>query len=184
MGLFKKDPLKVIFEDYDRGDCEDILVTAREISGNDRRVSAAVESAIDDPKKFIKQSAKSFGERGIELDDEDLANEYNADELLFLAMLDELEMFEYAFEFDYKCELEDFLWGLTQMKTYDLIKDVIRTIELDENGDIEKWGREVNKALGGKAYICYMHIDSDSYPLAIVTPEAFEKIPIPFITVM
>lgn len=184
MGLFKKDPLKEIFEDYDREDCEDILETALAISGNDRRVAAAVDAALNDPKKYIKQNEKRFNERGIKLDDEDLANGFDADELLFLAMLGELEMFDYAFEFDYKCELEDFLWGLTQMKTYDLIKDVIRTIELDENGDIEKWGREVNKTLGGKAYICYMHIDSDSYPLAIVTPEAFEKIPIPFITVM
>lgn len=184
MGLFKKDPLKVIFEDYERADCEDIIETARAISGNDRRVVAAVDAALNDPKKYMKQNAKRFAERGIELDDEKLADKFDSDELLFLAMLDELEMFEYAFEFDYKCELEDFLWGLTQMKTYDLIKDVFRTIELDEDGDIEKWGREVNKALGGKAYICCMHIDSDSYPLAVMTFEAFEKIPIPFITVM
>lgn len=184
MGLFKKDPLKEIFEDYDRGDCEDILETARAISGNDRRVAAAVNAALDDPKKYIKQNASRFSERGIELDDEDSLDGLDADELLFLAMLDELEAFDYAFEFDYKCGLEDFLWGLTQIKNHELIKDVLKTIELDEDGDIEKWGKQINKALGGKAYVCYMYIDSDSYPLTVVTPEAFEKIPLPFITVM
>lgn len=184
MGLFKKDPLKEIFEDYDRGDCEDILETARAISGNDRRVAAAVDSALDDPKKYIKQNEKRFNERGIEFDEKNLADDLDADKLLFLAMLDELEAFEYAFEFDYKCELEDFLWGLTQIKNYDLIGNVIRAMELDEDGDIEKWAKDINKALGGKAYICYIHIGSDSYPLTIVTHEAFEKIPIPTIVVM
>ena len=71
MGLFKKDPLKEIFADYYREDCEDILETARAISGNDRRVVAAVNAALDDPRKFIRQNAKRFDERGIELDDED-----------------------------------------------------------------------------------------------------------------
>lgn len=128
MGLFKKDPLKEIFADYDREDCEDILETARAVSGNDRRVVAAVNAALDDPRKFIKQNTKRFDERGIELDDEDSLDGLDADELLFLGMLDELEAFDYAFEFDCKCELEDFLWGLTQIKNYDLIKDVIRTL--------------------------------------------------------
>ena len=185
MGLFKKkDPLDDIFEDYDRADCEDILETARALSENDRRVVAAVNSALDDPKGYIKRSAKQFAERGIKLDGETALDGLDADELLFLAMLDELEMFDYAFEFDCKCGLEDFLWGLTQIKTYELIKDVVRTTELDEEEDIEKWGRAINKALGGRYSLCYIHIDGGRYPLAIVTPEAFEKIPIPFITLM
>lgn len=184
MGFFDANPLNEIFEDYDREDCENILETARAVSENDRRVVAAVEAALNDPKKYIKKNAERFAERGLELDDEDSFDGLDADELLFLAMLDELEAFDYAFEFDWKCSAEDFLWGLTQIKTHGLIKDVLRTIELDEDGDIETWGKQINKALGGKAYICYMHIDSDSYPLAIMTYETFEKIPIPFIVVM
>lgn len=184
MGLFKKDPLKEIFEDYDRADCEDILETAKAISGNDRRVAAAVDAALADPKKYIKQNAKRFDERFINIGDEDIIDEFDAEELLFLAMLDELEAFDYAFEFDWKCSLEDFMWGLTQIKNYELIKDVVRNPELDEDGDIEQWGKEINKALDGAAYICYMHIDGDCYPLTIVSPEAFEKIPLPMIVVM
>lgn len=185
MGLFKKkDPLEKIFEEYDRENSEDILETARALSGNDRRVAAAVDAALGDPKKYINRNVKRFAERGIELDNKDTLNGLGVDELLLFAMLNELETLEYVFEFNRKCGLEDFLWGLTQIKTYDLIKGVIRTIELDENGDIEKWGREINKALGGRYCLCYIHIDGDSYPLAIVTPEEFEKIPLPFITVM
>ena len=184
MGLFKKDPLKVIFEDYDRTDCEDILETAKAISGNYRRVTADINEALNDPKKFVKQNAKRFDERFIDINDEEIIDELDADEMLFLAMLDELEAFDYAFEFDWKCALEDFLWGLSQIKNYDLIKDVVRKLELNEEDNIEQWGKQINKALDGTAYICYMHIDSDSYPLTIVSPEAFEKIPLPFITVM
>ena len=184
MGLFKKDPLKVIFEDYDRADSEDILETAKAISGSDRRVVGDINDLLDDPKKFIKQNAKRFDERFIDITDEEIIDEFDADEMLFLAMLDELEAFDYAFEFDWKSSLEDFLWGLTQIKSYELIKDIMRKIELDEESDIEHWGKEINKALDGAAYICYMHLDSDSYPLTIVSPEAFEKIPLPFITVM
>lgn len=184
MGWFDANPLNEIFRNYDREDCEGILETARAITENDRRVVAAVEAALNDPKKYIKQNASRFSERGIELDGKDIADDLDADELLFLAMLNELETFEYAFEFDCKCSAEDFLWGLTQIKTHEHIKDVLRTIELDGDGDIEKWGKQLNKALGGNAYICYMHIDSDSYPIAVMSPEAFEKIPLPFIFVM
>ena len=180
MGLFrKKDPLEKIFAGYSREDSEDILETAKALSGSDRRVTAAVGAALDDPIGYINRNIKRFEERGIKFD-----GGLDADELLLLAMLIELKTLEYVFEFNEKCGLEDFLWGLTQIKTYDRIKDVIRTLELDENGDIEKWGKEINKALGVKFYLCCIYIDDGSYPLAIVTPEEFEKIPLPFIILM
>ncbi|MBD5129656.1 MAG: hypothetical protein HDT43_07010 [Ruminococcaceae bacterium] len=180
MGLFKKKaPLEKIFADFDRADCEDILETAKALSGSDRRVAAAVDAALEDPKGYINRSAKRFEERGIALD-----GSLDADELMLFAMLNELETLEYVFEFSGKCELEDFLWGLTQIKTYDRIKDVVRTLELDENGDVEAWGKEINKALDAEFYLCYIYIDDGSYPIAIVTPEEFERVPLPFVMIM
>lgn len=184
MGLFKKDPLKEIFEDHDREDCEDILETARLISGDDPEVVKAVSSALDNPIKYVKENVERYSERGIELDDEDSFEDLDADEFLFLGMLDELEEHGFAFEFDYKCELEDFLWGLEKTNNYSLIKDVIKTLKLNEDDDIEVWGKEINSALGDKARLIYIYIDSDSYPVAIVTTETLEKIPISMVMAM
>lgn len=193
MGLLKKDPLKEIFKDYEREDDEDILETAKLISNNDPEVVKAMDLALNDPIKYIKQNAERFSERGIELDDPDSFEELDADEFLFLGMVDELEEHGFAFEFDYKCELEDFLWGLEQIENYDLIKDIIPTVELDENDDVEKWGKEINAAidkawgtdnLDEKAALCYIDIDSDSYPLTVLTYGTLSALTIPFIMAM
>ncbi len=182
MSFARKDPLKEIFKDYDRGNFEDILETARAISGGNRRVVAAVDAALDDPKKYIKQNAKRFEERGIRLDD--IPDGLDADELLMFAMLDELEIFDYVFEFNAEYERADFLWRLSRLKTYGLIKDAVGGLVLDEDGNVETWGKAINGALDGKAYICYIHIEGENYPLAIMTHETFEKIPLPFVVVM
>ena len=184
MGLFKKDPLKEIFADYEYGDNDDILETAKAISGNDAEVVNQTEFALKEPVKYIKQYAERFSERGIELDDEDSVKDMDSDELLWLAMFDELEEQNFVFEFDYKCELEDFLWGLEQIKNYSLIRDVMQTLKLRGDEDIEAWGKEINDALGGKAFVCYIYIDSDSYPLTIVTAKAFENITNPMVIQM
>lgn len=184
MGLFKKDPFKALLRDYDREDCADILETARGISQNDPEVVKAMGSALDNPKDYFKQNAERFAERGIDFGDESFADELDIDELLFLAMVDELEEHGFAFEFDYKCELADFLWGLEQLKTYELIKDVLPNVKLDESEDIEKWGAAINAALGEKAVVSYIDIDSDSYPVAIMTWDALQSVPIPFVMAM
>lgn len=184
MGLFKKDPLEKLFKDYEYGDNDDILETAKAVSGNDAEVVSQMEFALKEPVKYIRENAERFEERGIEIDDEDSFDEMDSDELLLLAMVDELEEHGYEFELDWKCELEDFLWGLEQIKGYALIKDVTQTLDLSEDDDAEEWGKQINAALGGKAYICYIDIDSDSYLLTIVSAETLEKISLPFIIAM
>lgn len=187
MGLFKKDLLKEIFKDYEREDHEDIFETAKLISGNDAEVMTAMEAALSDPVKYLKETAEQFSERGIEFDDEDSFEDLDADEFLYLGMVNELEEHGYAFEFDYKCGLEDLLWGLEQTKNYSTIADVISTIELNEKDDIEVWGKSLNEALdnnGDKARLIYIDIGSDSYPVAVVTADTLEKIPIPMIMAM
>lgn len=181
MGLLKKDPLKEIFKDYEN---DDILEAAKMVSSNDAEVVRQMDFALKTPVKYINQYAERFSERGIELDDPDSFEDLDSDDLMFIAMVDELEERNYAFEFDYKCGLKDFLWGLEQLKNYSFIKDVIRTIKLDENEDVEAWGKQINEALGEKAVLCYIYIDSDSYPLTILTAEELEKIPIPMIMAM
>ena len=184
MGLFKKDPLKAIFKDYEREDHEDIFETAKIISGNDPEVMAAMEAALSDPVKYLKENAEQFSERGIYLDDEDSFEDLDDDEFLYLGMVNELEEHGFAFEFDWKEELEDFLWGLEQTKNYGLIEDVIKSVKLDRSDDVEAWGKLINEALGDKAKLIYIDIDSDSYPVAIVTADALEKPILPMVISM
>lgn len=42
--------------------------------------------------------------------------------------------------------------------------------------DIDAWGEEINLALSGKAYVCTIDTDSDSYGIIIVTEKILEKI--------
>ena len=80
----------------------------------------------------------------------------DSDDDCWLSMVDLLDEEGYAFGIDYKCELEDFLWALKQLKTYSLIDINLSSLNLNENEDVESWGEEINTALGGRAYICMM----------------------------
>lgn len=163
-------------EDYEREECKYLAEIAALISKNDAEVVKAVEFAIDNPKKYLKRNAERFDDRSIDFSDEDFTDEFEPEELLFLAMVDELDRGGYAFEVDWKCGLEDFIWSLEQMKPYGLISDVISHLEFDEDNDVETWGKTLNAALGDRARLGYIDIDSDSYVLIIVTPEVFAKI--------
>lgn len=168
--------LNKFLKDYEREECEYFAEIAALISKNDAEVVKAVKSAIDNPKRYLKQNAERFDNRSIDFSDEDFIDEFEPEELLFLAMVDELDSHGYAFEVDWKCSVEDFVWSLEQMKTYGLISDVISPLELDEDGDVETWGKTLNAALGDRARLGYIDIDSDSYVLIIVSPEVFAKI--------
>lgn len=100
----------------------------------------------------------------------------DSDDDCWLSMVDLLDEEGYAFGIDYKCELEDFLWALKQLKTYSLIDINLSSLNLNENEDVESWGEEINTALGGRTYICMIDIDSDSYELIIVNADVYEKI--------
>lgn len=100
----------------------------------------------------------------------------DSDDDCWLSMVDLLDEEGYAFGIDYKCELEDFLWALKQLKTYSLIDINLSSLNLNENENVESWGEEINTALGGRAYICMIDIDSDSYELIIVNADVYEKI--------
>lgn len=95
---------------------------------------------------------------------------------LWLDMTEKLEEYGYAFSIDYKAELEDFLWSLEQLKSYSLIEACVSSLKLNPEMNIDAWGEEINLALSGKAYVCTIDTDSDSYGIIIVTDEIFEKI--------
>lgn len=91
-------------------------------------------------------------------------------------MVDELEEEGYLISVDYKCELEDFLWALSQINNYSLIESAVSGLEFDESSDAEEWGRKINLALNGEAYVCMIDIDSDSYELIIAAADVYKEI--------
>lgn len=91
--------------------------------------------------------------------------------MFWISLVDELAAKEFVFEVDYKCELEDFIHALSRIHSYDTIKAAVDGIQFDENESAEKWGAQINAALGDDAAVCYFDIDSDSYPLVILSGE-------------
>lgn len=168
--------LNNLLEDYEREDYEDILETAGAISANHKDVMKTLSSALDNPKKYFKNNTQRFLERNIDFQDEDLEDEIDLDDLFFLAMIDELSEYGYVYEVDWKCSLEDFLWSLKQLKNYSMISHILPTVDLDENFNVDMWIEKINESLDKKAYICYVDIDSDSFPLIIASPETYQLI--------
>lgn len=165
-----------LLKDYKWKDYEDILEMAKAISANHKDVMKQLESALENPKEYFVKNTKRFNQRGIDFQSEALENGTDLDEIFFLAMIDELQEYGYLYEVDWKCSLEDFLWSLKQLKNYSMISHIISSIDLDENFNADMWMEKINDALDGKAYICYVDIDSDCFPLIIASPETYRLI--------
>lgn len=173
--MANKHPLEVIFENYDRSQFEYMLRDAAAISRDDPEVVKAIEEMLADPVEYLKQNADTFEERGIELSDNDLPDYFDEDDLLEMAKIDALEEGFYMVEVDEKCDIDDFFDALEEIETYDLIAAEMPRIknELDADAGVEEWVYRINELLDGKAYVIYNDIDTDSYPLTIVSSETY-----------
>lgn len=170
MGLFSK-----LFgnEKKPEKDCSYIVSIAENITGADEAVLSPLRECVADPWGYGEKNAERYDERGIDTSDRD---ETDADEICWIGMVDELAENGYLFSTDYNSDPEDFLWGLSKLKSYNLIEAVVSGMKLDETLDIDAWGEEINLALNEKAFVCMIDIDSDSYEVIIVTHDVYEKI--------
>jgi len=132
------------------------------ICGNDPDVMKSIEDMLGHPQAYFAKYSDRYEERGIDVDKD------NEKTLYWLGMTDELIEGGYIVELDYKCDLEEFLASLQQLKSYPLIADIIPKITLKDSENIEAWGEEISLAVEGKALFCMLDIDSDSYPLFIL----------------
>lgn len=167
MGLFSKifKSGKAEGRQADRGiqDFSYVSEIAGLITNNDTKIMKNISLLINNPEEY----EKSWEMGGLKADDKDF---------FWLCMVDELSEYGYLFSVDYKCELEDFLWALSQINNYSLIESVVSGLTLDETKTPDAWGEEINLALNGKAFACAIDIDSDSYELIIVPADVYEKI--------
>lgn len=146
-----------------------ILDIARLITDSET-VLGNLKWALESPDKYFSENEWRYVERGV------VVGKTDRKTLYWLALADELAEGGCLFEVDYKCELEEFLWALERLKDYGLIESAVGSVKLSEDEDIEAWGEEINLALGEKAFVCFLDIDSDSYPLVIVKGDALERV--------
>lgn len=145
-----------------------ILEIAKLLTDNEA-VHAKLKSALDNPDKYFSENEWRYAERGVVIGKTDRKTLY------WLALVDELAEGGSVFEVDWKCELEEFTGALERLGNYGLLGGVIGSVKLNESEGVSAWGEEINLALGGKAFVCFVDIDSDSYPLVIVNGETLEK---------
>lgn len=150
------------------------------ISNNDQEVMNNLADAIKDPRKYFKKNSKRFRVHDMEIDDyvftKKEAFDYarSMDEILWVAMIDELNAGGYLLEVDSDCEIEDFIEELKRLKAYDLISKAIPAridedrdelyglecmfgkidLNLNEDDDelwgVDFWCMQLNAVLGGK----------------------------------
>lgn len=142
---------------------------ARLLTDNET-VHANLKAALDTPDKYFSENEWRYAERGV------VVGKTDRKTLYWLALVDELAEGGCVFEVDYKCELEEFLGALERLNNYGLIENAVGSVKLAEDENIEAWGEELNAALCEKAFVCFIDIDSDSYPLVIVEGGSLEKV--------
>lgn len=146
-----------------------VLEIAKLLTDNET-VHANLKASLDDPDKYFSENEWRYAERGV------VVGKTDRKTLYWLALVDELAEGGCVFEVDYKCELDEFLGALERLNNYGLIERAVGSVKLNEDENIEAWGEELNPALGEKAFVCYIDIDSDSYPIVIVSGDALEKV--------
>lgn len=191
-----------------RTDFTFIIEIAALISDNDQQVITNLTDAIKAPKKYFKQNTVHFRRHGMEIEDyvfskkEPFDYSRSMDEVLWVAMIDELREGGYLFEPDSDRDTGDFIYKLRQMKAFDLISRDVSDEEIDDDnlyglerffGEIDLnhsnddpwnddwlsfWCEQLNALLDGQAVVAYVDsdIDFNFNPLIIVTHEVLAKI--------
>lgn len=165
MGLFDK----LLGKGKKKGGYSHIADIAKLIAP-DSGVSEKLAGAFAEPYEYFSKVEWRFDARNM------VIGLVDNEKMFWVSLVDELAAKEFIFEVDYKCELEDFLDALKRINSYDKISSAVENISFDENESAEEWGARINSALGDNAAVCYFDIDSDSYPLVILSGGILSKV--------
>lgn len=168
MGVFdrfkKKSPV---------GDAEHAKIVAdifKTICCGDENAVAEIDGCTGAPREYFAKNAAQFAERGLSADTD-------ADTLMWLGCADILIKNAYAAEFDYKCELEDFIYGLNELDTHAFGDMTFEEDGLDGEDNIAVWADALDERLRERG-LCIggADIDSDSYVVFLTDTEALERL--------
>ena len=142
------------------------------ITDNNSEVVSALRECASDPWAYAEKNAARYLQRGIVVSDRE-GNDIG--DICWIGMVDELEENGYLFPCDYSEEVENILWGLSQLKNYGLIDKYADGFEADDDDDVETFVHKLNSTLKD-ACVCMIDIDSDSYELIIASLDVYKKI--------
>lgn len=133
----------------------------------DADTAAKLNSCIDDPHAYYDENAEIYDERGV-------ASDTDEDTIIWLGIVDILIEQGKLFEFDYSVECEDFIYGINEINYYDLTFD---QDSMDKDANITEWLEVLhNEWVQSGFVIAGMDIDSDSYPVFIISKDVFDKL--------
>lgn len=134
----------------------------------DTDTRTVLEQCIENPSGFYQEHADQYEERGLE-------DSADNDTIIWLGMVDAFIETGKLFEFDYSVELEDFIYGMSEIIPENSLH--IDENQLDEDSDITEWTKILSEQWSDEGYvIAAMDIDSDSYCIFIPTREIFDKL--------
>lgn len=138
------------------------LQFAQIISGDDEAVLAQVHDLFDDTTAFLVQHQERYLERGIDIE------QSSKEELYWISFADILIAHNYAAEFDWKGELEDFEYFLKDLQGFKSYSDIEFPL-LDEDGSVHLWIEQINNYWQEQPIVLMQQdIDSDSHVIFVV----------------
>lgn len=158
--------------DASKKDHSFIVDIAALISDNDSNVVSHLQECAADPWRYAENNAERYAERGVDVRNRE---ETYIDDICWIGMTDELSENGYLFPADFSAEVDDVLWGLSQLKNYGLIEEYIDGIDAQGDEDAEDLAHKINSAVKG-ACVCMIDIESDSYELIVVSKDVYKKI--------
>lgn len=168
MGLFDKFKKK---SSVGNAECAKIAADIfKTICRGDENAVKEIDVCTSDPRGYAAKNAAQFAERGLSADTD-------TDTLMWIGCVDILIKNAYAAEFDFKCELEDFIYGLNELDTHAFGDMTFEEDGLDDEEDITVWADALDERLKERrSCIGGVDIDSDSYVVFLTEIETLERL--------
>lgn len=150
---------------------KELIKVAKRITCNDKDIMNVVLQSLESPKDFCQMEIKAASEK--KYDYQQLLDWYEEEKsitnLKKIVMLYAIGNSNYVAGFDWKDDLETFLWKMKELRCLKQHNLPINDSSLTSDGDISQWCLIINeqwKPLGFQ--IIFIDADSDEYWVAIV----------------
>lgn len=150
---------------------KELIKVAKRITCNDKDIMNVVLQSLESPKDFCQMEIKAASEK--KYDYQQLLDWYEEEKSITnfkkMVMLYAIGNSNYVAGFDWKDDLETFLWKMKELRCLKQHNLPINDSSLTSDGDISQWCLIINeqwKPLGFQ--IIFIDADSDEYWVAIV----------------
>lgn len=151
-----------------------LLKIANCITGQDAEVEKELKKCMKNFEAYYEDHVEDFEDRDI-LEDE--LDDYEEEELQWLALTDLLVSRAYCCELDWKCYLVDFVECISQLQAMEKYNLTIEEEWFDEDGDVTEWCSGLEEKWKDKGMcIGALDIESDSYVLFPVPEKELEQL--------